>query len=91
MDSSSEAFDKFSTWKNLKTSLRVTVIEKGETKDVLTCSLFAVDPVASQIGIVLGMHKFSAFDVEESVFSVEPKRVVVTRNESDWLVFEEIS
>jgi hypothetical protein len=29
------------------------------------------------------------FDLGESVFSVEPTRVVATRNESDWIVFEE--
>jgi hypothetical protein len=88
MDSSSEAFKKFSTWKNSNASLRVTVIVKGETTDVLTCRLFGVDPDASQVGLVMGPHEYKVLDVEESTFSIESMRVIATRNESDWLVFE---
>lgn len=91
MNSSSDAFSKFSTWKKDKTPFSVTVIVNGETIDVLNCSIFAVDSEASQVGIVLGMHKFRALDVEDADFTVESTRVVATRNQSDWLIFEELS
>ena len=91
MASSSEAFARFSTWKKDKTSLRVNVIVNGETTDVLKGSIFAVDPEASQVGIVLGMQNFRGLDVGGADFTVESTRVVVTRNELDWLVFEELS
>lgn len=88
MASSSEAFDKFLTWKKDRSSLKVTVIVNGVVDEVLEGSIFGADRDASQVGIVLGMHKFVNFDVEGSVFSVESTRVVATRNESDWIVFE---
>jgi VCBS repeat-containing protein len=91
MASSSEAFERFSTWKNLNTSLRVTVIENGETKEVVTVTIFGVDSSALQVGIVSGTHKYVAFDVEGAAFSIEPTRLIATRNESDWLIFEELS
>jgi hypothetical protein len=89
--SSSEAFAKLSTWKKLRTSLRVTLIESGKTKEVLSGWIDAVDANASLVSISWAIRESARFDVEDSVFSVEPTRVVVTRNESDWLVFEESS
>jgi len=92
MASSSEAFEKFSTWKNAKTSLKVTVIIKGKTDDVLVgWKIFGVDSDASQIGFFNPsvMHSSVVFDVEDSTFSIEPSRLVATRNESDWIIFEE--
>ena len=94
MISSSEAFERFSRWKNLKTSLIVTVIVGGKTEEVLTgWRIFAADPDASQVGIFNPeiMHSFSALDVEGATFSIELARLVVTRNESDWLIFEEVN
>ena len=91
MASSSEAFAKFSTWKSFKTSLKVTVIEKGESKEVLSGRIDAIDEDASLVGISLGIKRWRTFDVDGSIFSVEPTRVVATRDESDWLVFEELS
>jgi hypothetical protein len=92
MTSSSEAFSKFSMWKNLKSPLRVTVIVNGKTTELLLVRVYAIDDELSIVGTVgSAMHSFSDFDVEDSVFSVEPKRVVATRNESDWIVFEELS
>jgi hypothetical protein len=93
MASSSEAFEKFGMWKKAKTSLKATVIVGGKTIDVLMGRIFGVDPEASQGGLSnpLVMHSFIAFDVEDAEFSVEESRVVVTRNESDWVVFEEVA
>lgn len=91
MASSSEAFKKFSIWKNRKTSLRVTVIVEGTVEDVVVCEIFGVDEEASQVGIVRDKHWSRAIDVEGATFSVEPTRVTATRNESDWIVFEELS
>lgn len=92
MDSSSEAFEaftKFWQWKYLKTPLKVTVIVGGQTEYVLSCIIFEVDEKASQVGLLMGPHSAEVVDVEDSTFSVEPSRVVASRNESDWLIFEE--
>jgi hypothetical protein len=92
MASSSEAFAKFEIWKNSKTSLKVTLIVGGNTTDVLMGRLFFVDSDAGTIGISnpLVMHSFAQLDVEDAEFSVEDSRLVATRNESDWIVFEEV-
>lgn len=90
MNSSSEAFEKFSIWKSLKTPLKVTVIVGGQTECVLSCVIFGVDEEASQVGISMGRHSAEALDLEDATFSVETLQVVATRNESDWLLFEEV-
>ena len=92
MASSSEAFAKLEIWRNSKTPLKVTVIVGGKTTDVLMGRLFFADPDESQIGLSnpLVMHSFVAFDVEGASFSIEESRLVATRNESDWIVFEEV-
>ena len=90
MASSSEAFEKFEMWKNSKTPLKVTVFEGGKNTGVLVGLVIVLDSDAEQVGISnrLVMHSFAPFDVEGAEFSIEPSRMVVTRNESDWLVFE---
>jgi hypothetical protein len=90
MASSSEAFEKFSRWNNDRTPLRLTVIERGKTTEVLAGWIDAWDSNASLVSICWAKGEDARFDVEDSVFSVESGRVTVTRNESDWLVFEEI-
>jgi hypothetical protein len=91
MASSSEAFEKFWIWKNLKTSVRVTVIVGGQVEDIVLCKVFGVDKEASQVGISTGRDWARAIDLEEAEIFVEPGRVVATRNDSDWIVFEEVS
>lgn len=92
MASSSEAFEKFEMWRNSKTSLKVTVIVGGKTTEVLMGRIFCADSDASQIGLLnpLVMHSSVAFDVEDASFSIEESRLVATRNESDWIIFEEV-
>jgi hypothetical protein len=92
MASSSEAFEKFEMWRKSKTSLTVTVIVEGKTADVLMGRIFGVDSEASQVGLSnpLVMHSALCFDVEDASFSIEESRLVATRNESDWVIFEEI-
>jgi hypothetical protein len=89
MVSSSEAFAKFSTWKNDKTSLRVTVIERGQPEDVFSGRIDTLDPDASLVGICVGVKQYGTFDVADAVFSIEPDRVVVERDDLEWLIFEE--
>ena len=90
MASASEAFGKFSIWHRLKTPLKVTSIVNGKTESVFSALIFAVDADASQVGIgVPSTRSVAAYDVEDATFSVEDKRLVATRNESDWLIFEE--
>ena len=92
MASSSEAFTKLERWKNSKTSLKVTLIVGGNTTDVVMGRLFFVDSDAGLIGVSnpLVMHSFARLDVEDAEFSIEELRLVATRNESDWIVFEEV-
>ncbi len=91
MASSSEAFEKFWTWKNRKTSVKVTVIVAGQVENVVLCKIFGVDEEASQVGISTGRDWARAIDLEGAEISVEPGKVVATRNDSDWIVFEEVS
>lgn len=92
MTSSAEAFSKFSIWKNLKSPLRMTIIVNGNTTEVLFCRVYSIDEASSIVGTVGSTpHSFKDFEVEGSVFSVESKRVVATRNDSDWIVFDDLS
>jgi hypothetical protein len=92
MASSSEAFEKFETWKYSKTPLKVTLIVEGRSTEVLMGRIFGTDPEASQVGLSnpLVMHSSANFDVEDCEFSIEESRLVATRNESDWIIFEEL-
>ena len=91
MASSSEAFEKLETWRKSKTPLRVTVIVGGKTTDVLVARIAALDPSASQIGLAFdATRSMRALDVEDAEFSLDKSRLVITRSESDWLVFEEL-
>jgi hypothetical protein len=92
MASSSEAFAKFETWRKSKTPLKVTVIVGGKNTGVLVGRVIALDSEASQVGLSnpLVMHSFICCDVEHAAFSIEESRLVATRNESDWIVFEAV-
>lgn len=90
MASSSEAFEKLSTWKNSRTWLNVTVIERGQRAKEYLLRISGLDEEQSMIGVVGDvMHSFAQFDVGESQFSVEPKRLVISREDIEWLIFEE--
>jgi hypothetical protein len=90
MASSSEAFEKFSTWNRRRTWLNVTVIEREKPEEDLFVRIGGVDEEASLIGVVgEEMHSWANFDVGEAEFSVEPRRVVVSRDDVEWLIFEE--
>jgi hypothetical protein len=90
MASSSDAFEKFSTWKNDKAWLKVTVIERGQPEDVLSLRIFRLDEDLSLVN-VRGKtpHSFGQFDVTGAEFSWEPGRMVVSRDDMEWLIFEE--
>jgi hypothetical protein len=89
MTSSSEAFEKFSLWSDSKTWLKVTVIERGRPEDVLSVRICGLDKDASLVGVVgKPMHSFAQFDVDEAEFSIEPDRIVVSREDVEWLIFE---
>ncbi len=89
MASSSEAFEKFSTWKKERISLKVTVIESGKMSAVFVARIDAIDSEASIVGIFFDESRtFTQFDVEGAMFSVEKSRVVVTRGDSDWMIFD---
>ncbi len=92
MASSSEAFEKFEMWRKSKTSLRVTLIVKEQPTEVVMGRIFCADPEVSQVGISnpLVMHSADSLDLEDCSFSVEESRVVATRNDADWVVFEEL-
>jgi hypothetical protein len=90
MASSSEAFAKLSQWSNDKTWLNVTVIERGQPEDALYVRVAAVDEEASLIGVVgKKMHSWGNFDVGQAEFSIESARLTVSRDDLEWLIFEE--
>jgi hypothetical protein len=90
MASSSETFAKLDTWRKSNTPLKVTVIVGGKTTDVLTARIGGMDPDAGLVALAFDeTRSFKSLDIEDAEYSVEQSRVVVTRNESDWLVFEE--
>jgi hypothetical protein len=90
MASSSDAFAKLSQWKSLKTWLNVTVIERGQPEDKLYVRIAAVDEEASLIGVVgKKMHSWGNFDIGESEFSIESASLIVSRDDLEWLIFEE--
>jgi hypothetical protein len=88
MASSSEAFAKFLIWKNLDMPLKVTMIERDESEIALCGRIDALDEGASQIGIISPEREFGVFDVEEAEFFIESGRVVVSRDDVEWLIFE---
>ena len=89
MASSSETFERFSKWKNSRTPLKVTVIERGQPEDTYSGRIDTTDSVAGLVGICIGVKSYRTFDVGDAVFSIEPDRVVVARDDVEWLVFEE--
>jgi hypothetical protein len=90
MLSSSEAFEKFSTWKNSKTWLNVTVIERGQPEHVLSLRIIRLDEGPSLVNVIgRETHTFGEFDVTGAEFSWEPGRMVVSREDIEWLIFEE--
>ena len=90
MASSSEAFEKLSTWNQDKTWLNVTVIERGKQEDNLFVRIAALDEESSLIGVAgKVMHSWARFDVGEAEFSIESNRVVVSREDVEWLIFEQ--
>jgi hypothetical protein len=89
MTSSSEAFEKFSIWKKLNTPLSVTVIERNQPEQVFLGRIDAIDSGASQVGILVEPREYGTFDVDGAEFSIESNRVVVSRDDLEWLIFEE--
>ena len=64
MASSSEAFEKFSIWKNSKSWLKVTVIERGQSENVHSVRIIRLDEEPSLINVIgREMHSFGEFDV----------------------------
>jgi hypothetical protein len=91
MASSSEAFKKFSQWNKLKTSLKVTEIERGKPERAFSgVRVDALDDEVSQVGVVQPSTRgFTVFDVEGAEFSIESGRLVASRADVEWLIFEE--
>ena len=92
MISSSQAFKQFWIWQKLKSPLRVTLIDEGKPTEVLFVRIYSADDEAALVGVVgERMHSFSTFTLEGAEFSFEGSRLVATRNEADWLIFEDLT
>ena len=90
MASSSEAFSKFWTWKNSKTWLKVYVIERGQPEDAYSLRVSGIDEELSLVDMVgKAPHSFVPFDMTGAEFFLEPGRMVVSRADVEWLIFEE--
>ena len=88
MTSSSEAFSKFAIWKNLDTPLKLTIIERGKSEFIVSGRIDGLREETSEIGLVTPERLFGWFDVEGAEFSIEPGRIVASRNDAEWLIFE---
>jgi hypothetical protein len=67
----------------------VTVIERDAPEERIFARVSALDEEAEFVGLVgEAMHSFSRFDVGGAEFSVEENRLVVSRNDLEWLIFE---
>lgn len=90
MASSSEAFEKFWTWRKSRIWLKVTVIERGQPEDVFSLRVSGLDDDSSLVGLAGKVpHSFVQFDVTGAEFFLEPGRMVVSRDDLEWLIFEE--
>jgi hypothetical protein len=90
MASSSEAFEKFWMWRKSKIWLKVTVIERGQPEDVFSLRVSGLDDDLSLIELVGEVpHSFVQFDVTGADFFLESGRMVVSRDDAEWLIFEE--
>ena len=90
MASSSEAFEKFSIWKNSKRWLKVYVIERGQPEEVYSLRVSRLHEEFLLVDMVgREPHSFIPFDVTGAEFSWEPGRMVVSRDDVEWLIFEE--
>ena len=91
MASSSEAFEKFRTWRKSRTWLNVYVIERGQPEAVYSLRVCGLDEAESLVELKDDTpFSFAQFDVSEAEFSLEPCRMVVSREDVEWLIFEEI-
>ncbi len=89
MASASEIFERFSAWKNCKTLLKVTVIERDEPSREFVGHIDAVSEEDSFIGFCFDFKEYVNFEVPDAEFSLEQGRIVASRRDSEWLVFEE--
>jgi hypothetical protein len=88
MASSSEAYSMFETWKNLNTPFRVTTMECDKSEIVVSGRIDVLDKESEQIEFSTVDREFGMLDVGEADFSIEDNRVVVSRKDAEWLVFE---
>ena len=58
MASSSEAFEKLEMWRKSKTPLKVTVIVGGETTDVVSARIAAIDSAAGLVALAFDETRF---------------------------------
>lgn len=87
MASSSEAFEKFSMWKKSCTLLRVTMGEANHPQRLVGTVLAAEEPLI--LFSLVEPREPLRLDLDGASFSVEERRVEVTRGDEDSLVFEE--
>ena len=70
----------------------MTVIERGQPEDALSLRICGIDVEQSLVGVVgKEPHSFGQFDVTGAKFFIEPGRMVVSRGDVEWLIFEEAS
>jgi hypothetical protein len=90
MASSSEAFEKFSMWRKERIWLKVTVIERGQPEDVYSLRVYGLDAAESLVELTGETPRSSVqFDVTGAEFSIDSGRIVVSRDDMEWLIFEE--
>jgi hypothetical protein len=64
------------------------MIERDESEIVLSGRIDTIDEDESMVGIIGLDRRFGAFEVDEAEFCIEDERVVVSREDAEWLIFE---
>jgi hypothetical protein len=91
MASSTDAFEKFSKWKNSRTVLRLTVYERGAV-DHFIGSINHVDFDGEIVGFTLDAARtfLPPLDLSGAVYTVEPFRVEAADRRIGKVIFEEV-
>ena len=68
--------------------MKVTIIERGKSEVIVFGRIDALSEDELQVGIISPERRFGWFDVDDADFSIEPGRIVVSRSDAEWLIFE---
>lgn len=91
MASSREAFDKFWTWKNSSTVLKLTVLTNGGKPEILVGEIASIDEELSLVAFAITRERsFRVIDFSDASFSIGKRLLEAERPTGDRLMCEEV-